>query len=289
MSETTQEMQQTTPKYRLILRKYSLIIYFILTLAIGWFPWYTSGSGVFFWAPTISFLIVSALANGKKEILQVIKSLFKWKANPIWYLVIISLPIILALIAVGIRIISGGIPPEFTVLKQNPLSIFYLAFIFLFPITASAFQEELGFRGFALPIAQKKYGPLLGTLIIGIFFGSWLLPEFLDSSTAQYAMGGISYYPWFILTEVSWSIIMTWIYNNTRGSTLISGWLLHGFFNLWTLLLLTDAIMGEPFSMFDNVLFILYAVVVTLAAVIISIITKGRLSYDKNLVVEVTI
>ncbi len=279
--DTTRNTSNKSFGFREFLKKNTLAVYFALILIIGWFPWYTTGSGIIFWAPIISFVIISGLVNGKQEILRVLKSMFKWKAKPIWYIIVLSFPVIFALIAVGIRVISGGTAPDFAIISENPLSILFLTFIFLFPLTATAFQEEMGFRGYALPIAQKKYGPLVGTLIIGAFFGAWLLPEFFNSSSAQYAMGGMSYYPWFILTELSWSIIMTWIYNNTKGSALISGWLLHGFFNLWTLLLLTNAVMGEEFEAFDEVLLIIYSVVVTGAAIVITIVTKGRLSYDR--------
>jgi membrane protease YdiL (CAAX protease family) len=55
------------------------------------------------------------------------------------------------------------------------------AFIFfLLPWQSSAFLEEIGFRGYALERLQNKLGPLVGTLILGAFFGAWLLPEFFQ-------------------------------------------------------------------------------------------------------------
>jgi hypothetical protein len=123
---------------------------------------------------------------------------------------------------------------------------------------------------------------LAGTLVLGIFFGAWLLPEFLRPDSNQAAMGGIGFYPWFILTEVGWSVIMAWVYNKTGKSVLISGYLFHTAFNVWPFILLTNAIPGEPLPAFDTTLFIINAVVVALAAAFIVIVTKGQLACEAD-------
>jgi hypothetical protein len=64
---------------------------------------------------------------------------------------------------------------------------------------------------------------LVGTLILGAFFGAWLLPEFFQPDTFQFSMGGLRFYPWFILTEIGWSVLMTWAYNNTGKSSVPHG------------------------------------------------------------------
>ena len=261
--------------------QYQIILFFILTLLIGWYPWYTGGSGVFFWGPFIAALIVVGAVQRKAGILSLLRRLAIWKTNVSWYVVVVVSPIVVAVVAIVLHVVFGGTAPEFPLFKDDQWMILVAAFMFLFPLTASAFQEEVGFRGFALPLIQKRWGPLVGTVILGTFFGAWLLPEFLVENSAQYMMGGLSFYPWFILTEISWSIIMTWVFNNTKGSALISGWLFHGFFNLWTLVLLTNAVLGADFPAFDTGLLIMNALVLTLAAVGLILVTKGQLDYDK--------
>jgi hypothetical protein len=109
-----------------------------------------------------------------------------------------------------------------------------------------------------------------------------LLPEFLQPDSNQAAMGDIGFYPLFILTEISWSLIMAWVYNKTGKSALIAGYLFHTAFNVWPFILLTNAIPGEPLPAFDNTLFIVNALVVALASVIVAVATKGRLGYMAN-------
>ena len=173
----------------------------------------------------------------------------------------------------------GGIAPQFPLIRENPQMILMVFIAFLLPWQSSAFLEEVGFRGYALEKLQNKFGPLVGTIVLGIFFGAWLLPEFFQPDTFQFAMGGISFYPWFILTEFGWSILMTWAYNNTGKSSLIAGYLFHTAFNTWSLVVLTNAIPGEPLPAFDKALFIIAGVVVALTGIVILAATKGQLGF----------
>jgi membrane protease YdiL (CAAX protease family) len=82
--------------------------------------------------------------------------------------------------------------------------------------------EEIGWRGFALPRMQPRYGPLWGTLLLGVMHCFWHGEEFL--TPAQGGGPGTGWTPFvtnlpiFLLLVLSFSIIMTWIFNHTRGS-----------------------------------------------------------------------
>ena len=181
----------------------------------------------------------------------------------------------------NIYVLTRGLVPEFPLFVQNQELIIVVFIVFIFPLTSSAFLEETGFRGYALPLLQQKYRPLVGTLIIGTFFGAWLLPEFFLEGSAQMSMG-IGFYPFFIITEIAWSVIMTWIFNKTNESALVSGWLFHAFFNAWTMLLLTNAIPGETFPMFDVQLLLVNALVLCVVASILILTTRGKLGLSNN-------
>ena len=76
---------------------------------------------------------------------------------------------------------------------------------------------------------------------------------------------------------------MTWVYNNTNKSSLIAGYLFHTAFNTWSLVLLTNAIPGEPLPAFETTLFIIVSFVVALAGAFVLAATKGKLGLNDDL------
>jgi membrane protease YdiL (CAAX protease family) len=264
------------------IKRHQIPIFFALTLLIGWFPWYTGLGSIVIVAPTLAGLIVAFLAEGKDGLLDVLRRIVRWRAHVRWYLLVLLLPVLTSLVAVGVHVLFGGTAPQFPLLKRNQHMILLTFVFYLLPWQSSAFLEEVGFRGYAQEQVQERWGPLLGTLVLGAFFGAWLLPEFLRPDSNQAAMGGLSFYPWFILTEIGWSAIMAWVYNRTGKSALIAGYLFHTAFNVWPFILLTDAIPGEPLPAFDTTLFIVNAAIVALVAVILVVVTKGRLGYTAD-------
>jgi membrane protease YdiL (CAAX protease family) len=82
--------------------------------------------------------------------------------------------------------------------------------------------EELGWRGVALPLLQRRFSPLVSGLLIGLAWAVWHLPAFAMSGTIQSAW---SFGPYFVgLLAVS--VIFTSLFNASKGSLLVA-WLLH--------------------------------------------------------------
>jgi uncharacterized protein len=77
--------------------------------------------------------------------------------------------------------------------------------------------EELGWRGVALPLLQRRLAPLWASLILGTLWGVWHLPAFLLSGTPQSAW---SFGP-YVIGVLALSIIVTPMFNAARGSLLI--------------------------------------------------------------------
>lgn len=102
--------------------------------------------------------------------------------------------------------------------------------VFLFvELTFGAISEELGWRGYALDELQSRGNALKASLILGILWAFWHTPAFLTPGTSQFAMGGLLSwnYACFILAVTLGSVIHTWVYNNTGGSILVAGILMH--------------------------------------------------------------
>jgi len=109
----------------------------------------------------------------------------------------------------------------------------------------------------------------------------WFLPQFFNPHSPQPKMGGMRFFPFFLITEVGWSFIMTWVFNKSRGSSLIAGYIFHSAFNFWTVVLLVTATVqaGELSfaSTFDTRLLTINALLVGLTAVGFIVATRGEL------------
>jgi membrane protease YdiL (CAAX protease family) len=102
-----------------------------------------------------------------------------------------------------------------------PLVIGYLVVLVVGAFSGPVFEEP-GWRGFALPRLQARLGPAAGTLVLGVLWGAWHLPQFLIPAWAS-ANGGFSLTSVgvFLLTVVSIAVLLTWVYNHARGSLLL--------------------------------------------------------------------
>jgi len=271
--------------------KYPFGVYVVLTLALGWYPWYINGDPkVIYIIPTLTALIVAPLAYGKAGLKEFLSRAGRWRAP--WYTWATALlaPAVMTSVAVIIHVLLGGQLPNSPLLGGGDIAwgdIAFLILAFLLPFSGAI--AEFGFRGFALPVLQKRWGPLFGTLVLGVFFGLWLLPEFFAPESPQYAMGGASFLPIWMLSEIAWSVIMTWVFNKSKGSSLIAGYIFHAAFNFWTVALIINAafIDGEfVVGKIDSTLFGLNIAVFVGMAVVFLIVTKGQLGLQTEKAVD---
>jgi membrane protease YdiL (CAAX protease family) len=76
--------------------------------------------------------------------------------------------------------------------------------------------EEPGWRGFALPRLIARFGPIVGTVILGIAWACWHLPLFMIAGTPQYGTGFVP----FALMLIAWSMVITLVVLRARGSVI---------------------------------------------------------------------
>lgn len=110
--------------------------------------------------------------------------------------------------------------------------------------------EELGWRGVAQPLLQRRFTPLTSGLIVGVVWAVWHLPAFALSGTVQSAW---AFGPYFV-GVVAVSVIMTWLFNASNGSILVA-WLVH--FQLMNPLFAD----GQPW---DSLFYLLAAVIIVI-------------------------
>lgn len=146
----------------------------------------------------------------------------RWRVHPKWYAVAIGLPVIVALGSGAILQLVGG-PVDFASFAFDPVSF---GIGILLGTTIGGGQEELGWRGFAQPELQERYGGLRAAVIIGMLWGGWHLPLFFDP-TAIHSQWPLSSQLAYFVGIIAFSILLAWVYNGSGGSILLA-MLMHG-------------------------------------------------------------
>lgn len=218
------------------IQRHQLISFFVLTYVIGTaselvfifsfpgqpdHPW--SLTWLFFaFSPSISAFIISLIIGGWGQVKQTFIGFTKWNINWRWYLAAAFLflgPLTFALIYGAFGSPHAGIKPGMT--------IAILVGQFLFTLFSGPLSEEAGWRGFALPRLQQKYNALVSSLILGVIWCFWHLPLYFVPGSSQ---TGIPF-PIYLMLVVTLSIYFAWLFNNSRGSLIITV-LAHFSFNM---------------------------------------------------------
>ena len=90
--------------------------------------------------------------------------------------------------------------------------------------------EEVGWRGFLLPYLLERHPPLTGSLIVGLIWSVWHVPNFL---LPNYPHFGLPFSAFLVMT-LAFSVLFTWLYLNTAGNLLIAV-IFHAALNLFSL------------------------------------------------------
>ena len=162
------------------------------------------------YAPGLSGIFLIWHHYGPKGLSSFFRRLFFWRAPIQWWLfLLLGIPVIVFAAAA----IKGTI--------NNPFP--FLPWYMVFPALVQSLLlgplgEEFGWRGFALPLLQRRFSPFWASLILGVVWAVWHAPAFLMSGTPQNAW---SFGPFF-LGLVAITVILTPLFNASRGSLLIA-------------------------------------------------------------------
>jgi membrane protease YdiL (CAAX protease family) len=273
---------------RSLIGKHQIAIFLVLTFVISWYPWYTGGQGFRAAGPSIAGLIVVGATSGWTGIRGMLRRFTKWRVAGIWWAAAILGPPAIILAAIGIHLLLGGDPPSFLVWKVEPLMVPIFMLILLSPMGGALGEEVFGWRGYAQSVLQMKWGrwgPLVTSLIIGVVWAVWHLPEFFNPASSQYALGLGGMAP-LLVTEIANSIFMTWLFLRTGGSVLVAGIAWHLMIDtsstMFVDLTVTGMLAGETVPPIDRGLLAVITVVMASLALLLILVTKGRLGHPSS-------
>ena len=191
----------------------------LLGMEPSWTRWIISGflSAL---GPAIAAGVVLAISG--ESLRGWLRRVVRWRVHPKWYAAAIGFPVIVALGSGALLQLVGG-PVDFASFAFDPVS---LGIGMLLGTTIGGGQEELGWRGFAQPELQERYGGLRAAVIIGVFWGGWHLPLFFDP-TAIHSQWPLSSQLAYFVGIIAFSILLAWVYNGSGGSIFLA-MLMHG-------------------------------------------------------------
>jgi uncharacterized protein len=167
-------------------------------------------------APFLSAFIMTGIAEGKQGVGRLLRQLVLWRVSFKWYLfALIGLPAIMVL---SVIFLPGALASFQGLAGLAPLPMLGL-FVYIF-FLGGPLGEEPGWRGLALPRLQRLYGLLVGSVILGPSWAFWHLPLFWIP--AWNFPPTIRNIVMFVIAATAFTVVMTWIFNNTKGSLFIA-------------------------------------------------------------------
>ena len=214
------------------IKRHPVLAYILLTIAWSWSIWsllflFIKPGGlvnnpppvsfVFVvvggFGPTLSGLLLTRVLYGKTG-MQALGKRFRNGKVGRWWLALLIIPAITALTPI-VRRLAG-------------YEVDFRAMLSLIPqgvglgLTAGL-MEEFGWRGFLLPHLLKRHSPLASAVLVGLVWGG-LWHGYAD----YFGLGdkGLAFWPLMLMVGpvllTVWSLVLTWVYEHTKGSLLLS-------------------------------------------------------------------
>lgn len=215
-----------------------LFAYFVLAFGLSWALWapliifgdvllkFGIGFallvlGVF--GPTLAAFLIAWILEGCAGVRRLISKALLWRVDLRWYLVAGLGPIVLMLIAAGLSMLLNGQPVDAVQFPRLLLVVPLFFGVFFF----GPLEQEIGWRGYALPALQRRHSALLSALAVGFAWGVWHIPLFWTPGAPQYSsLQGESTAAIIIAVAIAYdtslTILFTWLCNSTGGSVLMA-------------------------------------------------------------------
>jgi uncharacterized protein len=170
--------------------------------------WMTLGA----FAPTAWGIYLTHRRFGIAGLRELFVRLGRVRVPVIWLLAVILLPPLCSTLMAGLITWSTGRAPKFSPNYLTPQFILWTMAL------GGPMNEELGWRGFALPRLLRARSPFVASVGLGLMWALWHLPLFYVAGSAQHG-GPLAAY---IVTVICFSIFMTAAHLGTGGSLFVA-------------------------------------------------------------------
>jgi len=210
-----------------------LLKFFVLTFAATWTCFITVAvavptekplgyalvlGGAF--APSYVALSLIAWREGQQGVGAILRHVIQWREATRWYLFAVFYIAGIKLTVALILRVSTGSWPRF---GPTPWYLIPFAIAFSTPFQAG---EEIGWRGYALPRLSDRVGLRWASIVLGVIWAVWHLPQFFIRASDTYGQSFLI----FAFQVVAISVTLAWLWNATAKSLLLP-MLLHSAIN----------------------------------------------------------
>ena len=205
--------------------RHPLAAYFLLAFVLSWVCWSVPALGyrgavatacfvLGGFGPLVAAVVMTHLSN--TPLRQWFKGLFRWRVAARWYLFALGVPLMLAVVVTAEFAMFGE------TLDWSALDDRLAAFLPSLLIIALIFggNEEPGWRGFALPRLQDRFGPVRATLLLGALWAPWHLPLLFATDDAGHGLGTAGVLVMValtLLTILGYTFAYTYLLNKTAS------------------------------------------------------------------------
>lgn len=202
-----------------------LVLFFVIAFLVAWLLFITaslisdnsqfstlSSMLVFIGAvsPGLVAISVTAITQGSEGVRLLIGKISFKGTKAIWYLFALTFIAFIKGLAAVVFFLWYDSWPQF---GTTPW------YIMLLSVTVSMWTqagEEIGWRGYALPLMSKKFGLAMSSILLGIIWAAWHLPLFYIAAADTYNQS----FPFYLLQVTGLSIIMAWLFWRVNGNLL---------------------------------------------------------------------
>ncbi|MEO8084830.1 MAG: type II CAAX endopeptidase family protein [Ardenticatenales bacterium] len=166
--------------------------------------------------PGLAAFAVTYSCEGRDGVRRLLGRCLQWRVPPFWGVVALFVVFGGSLISAGFTL---GLGPVRALADAWPMLVTVFVPTAILLTVLGLFGEEPGWRGFALPRLQARWGPVGASAVVGLLHSLWYLPAFfVQGALAPYSPPRLAA---FVLTGIAASLAYTWIYNHGRGSVLL--------------------------------------------------------------------
>lgn len=201
-----------------LVARHRLVLFFVLAYAISWPLFILAGVTRVAWitvpglfGPAIAAVIAASASGGSPALRRLLVRFMIWRISVFWLGFALVFPAASYVIASVLAPATSG-SPTFSAGRQ-----WYLILAIYLGLYLVVIGEELGWRGFALPVLQSRWSALASSLVLAIPWTIWHFAIMINPVAPNLgSISGLAFIPFVFAI----SIIFAAVFDNTNGSLL---------------------------------------------------------------------